>query len=693
MSSPWIFEGRPTAIGDEAAVTVLEGTSFCLSSHTGDVLRGRIAGLFVRDTRLLSRWEVAVDGAEVHGLTCAVEQPFAARFVGEVTFDDGTHVLVVRTRYVGDGMREDLELHNPGNRARSVELELRAEVDFADLFEVKEGVARSVPASPNEASVSALEFAGRSGRGARLSSDVPGTAMPPGGTGFLWQVRLEPRSVWRATIEVASTVDGTVVPLHHPRGSRIEASDVVRRRRQWQEQVPRLETEDADLADLLAQSVSDLAALRIFDPEAPDRPVVAAGSPWFMALFGRDSLITAHFLLPLDTRLATGTLEMLAAHQGREVHPDTEEQPGRILHELRFGPTGSSNGRAPASYYGTVDATPLFVFLAGELVRWAGPGALDDSLVRAADDALDWVDRFGDRDGDGFVEYARSTPNGLLHQGWKDSHDGISFADGRLAEPPVALCEVQGYVYAAMRARALIARAVDDPGTAGHWQARAAALREAFDRSFWLPEAGHFALGLDADKRPIDSLTSNVGHLLWSGIVKPARATHLAQHLASPALNTGWGVRTLATTSARYDPLSYHNGSVWPHDTAICAAGLARYGFVDQASRLATGLVDASVYFEHRLPELFAGYDRRAVPIPVPYPAACVPQAWAASASVSLLSTMLGLRAEPRGLRADAKLAARFLPLTLSDIRQRGRRHRVTVTAGGDTRVDVVDAG
>jgi glycogen debranching enzyme len=691
MNSPWVFEGRPEATTDGDAVTVMEGTSFCISAGTGDVIPGRISGLFVRDTRVLSRWEVVVDGSTVRPLTSAVDPPFSARFIGTVGFADASHVLVVRARHVGEGMREDLELHNPGHRPRSVELELRVEADFADLFDVKEGIVQASTVAPTHVSADAIVFSGPAGRSVSLTSAEPGTSTSPMDSGFRWQVTLAPDSVWRTSIEATVAVGGKVLPLQHPRGAPAEASEVARRRVDWQQRVPRLDTEDADLADLLERSVADLATLRIFDPDAPERPVIAAGAPWFMALFGRDSLLTAHMLLPLDTHLAQGTLAMLAARQGREVRPVTEEEPGRILHELRFGPTGSPAGEGSTTYYGTADATPLFVVLLGQLVRWAGPGALDEALLRAADDALEWVDVYGDRDGDGFVEYARATPDGLLHQGWKDSHDGISFADGTLADPPVALCEVQGYVYAAMRARARVARAVGDRATSDHWLARSRVLRDAFDSAFWLPERGFYAVGLDADKRPIDSLTSNIGHLLWSGIVRPARAAHLARHLRSPTMATGWGVRTLATTAARYDPLSYHNGSVWPHDTAICAAGLARYGFDDQASRLATGLVDASCHFGHRLPELFGGYDRDAVPLPVPYPAACAPQAWAAAAPVSLLSTLLGLRPRAHGLEASACVPSRFRPLTLTDVVQLGRRHRVAVTREGRTTLEVLD--
>jgi glycogen debranching enzyme len=686
MSSPWVLAG-PASTVDSDTITLMDGTSFCISSRTGELPAGAASGLFIRDTRVLSGWSLSVDGESLRPLVCEAGASFSARFVSEVGDDRDTRLLVVCNRLVGEGMREELEIHNPGSRARTIPVVLGLQADFADLFDVKEG-RRGEPAA-GRAMVPAGRFVTFSGPGdllVRITSDVP--ADLPWSQGFRWSVSLAPHSVWRTNLETVVQVAGTLLTPTHRSDDAVGSSEVVRRRERHQGDTPQLDTSDPDLASLLTQSISDLATLRIFDPDLPSRPVIAAGAPWFMALFGRDSLITASMLLPLDSQLALGTLHALAARQGRTTRAESDEEPGRILHELRFGPAGTSGLDGSAAYYGTADATPLFVIVLGELVRWVGPGVLDTSLVDAADRALQWVDEYGDRDGDGFVEYGRSTPRGLLHQGWKDSHDGISFQDGTLAEPPIALSEVQGYVYAAMRARARIARALDDHRVADHWSARAARLRESFDRHFWLADAGYYAVGLDGDKRQIDSLTSNNGHLLWTGIVRKARAAQVAGHLASPAMATGWGVRTLATTAARYDPLSYHNGSVWPHDTALCAAGLAKYGYTRQAADLATCLIDASRHFSHRLPELFGGYDRAAVPLPVPYPAACAPQAWAAAAPVSLLTTMLGVRPRRHTLQVSPDLPARFQPLTLNGLVLRGERYGIAVTDRG--RADTV---
>ncbi|MBV9870650.1 MAG: amylo-alpha-1,6-glucosidase, partial [Frankiaceae bacterium] len=414
----------------------------------------------------------------------------------------------------------------------------------------------------------------------------------------------------------------------------------------WREEAPVATVGHEGLRRVLRRSQQDLGALRIFDPAEPSVAAVAAGAPWFMALFGRDSLLTSYMTLPVDRSLAVGTLRTLARHQGTNIDPLTEEQPGRILHEVRLGvPSGLSLGGGGA-YYGTVDATPLFVVVLGELAQW---GASRDDIVDLlthADRALEWVDAFGDRDGDGFVEYQRATDRGLQNQGWKDSWDGINFADGRIAEAPIALCEVQGYVYAAYRARSRLARRLGDEPSARHWSDRAAQLKQAFNEQFWIPDRGWFAVALDRDKKQVDACASNMGHCLWTGIVDADKAPLVAEQLMSPSMFSGWGVRTLSTAMGAYDPVSYHNGSVWPHDNALIAAGLMRYGFVKQAQRLAEAILDGAQRFGDRLPELFCGFDRDRYPDPVPYPTSCSPQAWAASTPVQLLRTLLRMEPE-----------------------------------------------
>jgi len=353
---------------------------------------------------------------------------------------------------------------------------------------------------------------------------------------------------------------------------------------------------------------------------------------------------------------------------------------------MRRGLTATVDDRGGSVYFGSVDATPLFVVLLGALHEWGGADDVVAQLLPHADRALAWIAEFGDRDGDGFVEYERRTPQGLINQGWKDSFDGVSFACGDLADAPIALCEVQGYVYAAFCARARIARALGDASVAADYEAQATRLKRSFNEQFWLEESGFYAIGLDRDKRPIDSLTSNVGHCLWSGIVDDDKVARTVKLLCGPEMFSGWGIRTLATSMARYNPVSYHNGSVWPHDTAICAAGLARHGFTAEAQKVAAGLFDAAKSFGGRLPELFCGFERETFPIPVPYPASCSPQAWASASPFLLLrSVLLGLEPHvPEGF-VNLKPAVPDDLTTLSVMNLSLAGKRLCVEASGHT--------
>jgi glycogen debranching enzyme len=449
---------------------------------------------------------------------------------------------------------------------------------------------------------------------------------------------------------VAATARG------HPPGFESLAETAAGELRSWRERITALTATDPVLSDALAQGVEDIGALRMVDPGGVSGgAVVAAGAPWFMALFGRDSLITSWMTMVLDPTLASETLATLAEYQGQRVDVATEEQPGRILHEMRWGLTHADVEAVGDIYYGTVDATPLFVMILGELARWGGDPAQVQRLLPAADRALGWIEKYGDIDGDGFVEYRRSSPEGLVNQGWKDSWDGINFADGHLPKAPIALCEVQGYAYAAYRARAGLALQFGDAATAAQCQHKAETLKDAFNQVFWLPEKGYFAVGLDAEKKPIDALTSNLGHCLWTGIIDSDKVAPVVNHLLSSTMFSGWGLRTLSTEMGAYNPVSYHNGSVWPHDTAIAVAGLVRYGQRDAARSLLRGLVDASACFDGRLPELFCGFAREEFRTPVAYPSSCSPQAWASAVPFSLVTSLLGLTPDVPGHRLQLR--------------------------------------
>lgn len=682
-------------------VTLVEAATFCLSDRSGDITPGGPQGLFVRDARVLSRWELRLDGHRPHPLTVLAPDVFAARFVLRRPplpgLADST-LLLVRERLVGDGLRETITIQNLGRETTTCLLNLYAEADFADLFAVKEGRPTTAGAE-SMVSGQELQLASRADAGRRLRLTATSEPIVTPGA-MTWRVIVPARQQWSTEVVAEPMAAGRWIAPGFQRGEQVDSSAAARKLRAWRRGNTRIEVDEPALAAVLSRTETDLGALRVPDP-GTGRPFVAAGAPWFMTLFGRDSLLTAWMVLPLDLSLALGTLQTLAAAQGHTVDPVTEEEPGRILHELRLGPD-SHRALGGNRYYGSVDATPLFVMLLAEAWRW---GAGDDQvrqLLPAADAALDWLDRYGDRDGDGFVEYQRATDRGLANQGWKDSFDAVSFADGTPARTPIALCEVQGYAYAAWLARAELAEAFGDLDHAARCRARATALRDAFVERFWLPDRGWYALALDGAKRPVDALGSNPAHALWTGIVPDEHAAVLIERLADPDMDSGYGLRTLSRAMTAYNPMSYHNGSVWPHDTAIAVAGLMRYahlpGAVELAHRLTQGLLDAAAAFGARLPELFCGFDRRQFAPPVPYPTSCSPQAWAAAAPLLLVRAALGL--DPHVPRRTVGVAPR-LPegwgrLTLSELRlgpatlrisARGRQAEVTGLPDGWGRV------
>lgn len=643
-TSPWNYQG-PLALFDsvDEGATLVEGQTFCLSSRSGDLAEGHTGGLFVFDTRVLSRWLLTIDGVGLEPLGVDRPDPYHAVFVARTPPSGGeadSDLLVLRTRHVGNGMREKISVRNVGMRPARPQVRLECGADFASLFEVKEGRVRARPASTDGSSADAVRLRRALPAGVHETTITLSAPATVDRGAAEWDVELGPGEEWAVCVEVTATVDGRGPTLRFRCGHDDVTAVPATQLSQWRDDTPDIESDWPALDAAVRRGIDDLGSLRIFDP-GTGRPVIAAGAPWFMALFGRDSLLSAWMSLLIDRDLAVGVVSTLAAFQGRTVDPVTEEQPGRILHEVRLTEASDFSLHGGGAYYGTVDATPLFVMLVAELARWGCDRGTIDELLPHVDAALAWIDDYGDRDGDGYVEYERSTEDGLANQGWKDSWDGVRAADGRLPPTPIALCEVQAYVYGAFRARADLARLRGDDAGAAHWAGRADRLRDAFERDFWLADRGWYALGLDADKRPIDALASNMGHCLWTGIVTPERARAVADHLLSPAMFSGWGLRTLASTMAAYNPVSYHNGSVWPHDTAIAAAGLMRYGFVEEAHRLTTALVEASVPYQGRLPELFSGLDRREVGVPVRYPTSCSPQAWASAAPLLLLRALL----------------------------------------------------
>jgi glycogen debranching enzyme len=686
------------------ALTILEGSTFCVSDERGD-LDAPTTGLFAADTRFLSRWLLTVNGARPHVLSSDKVDYFSAAFylrnpiAGGLAADE---LSIARERFVGDGMQDHFVLRNHARRPLALELALEAGNDFADIFAVKDydfalgdpEHARPLPtpvAARYDEADNALVFAG--------DDDFPGLTQvflsergEVKASTVRFRVELEPGEAWRLRADVTTSIDGHETA---PQRAEQEFGEELERVRAsltaWRMRVPQLRATWDPLPVAFERSVADLASLRLRDGR-PGGQLFAAGMPWFMTVFGRDTLITCLQTLLFGPDLARNALTALAELQATEDDPESDAEPGKIVHEVR---TGKAASTWFSRYYGTVDATPLFLILLSEVWRWTDDAAFVRTLREPAMRALAWIDEWGDLDGDGFVEYRKRSSHGLDNQSWKDSGDSQLFHDGTEAEGPIAPCEAQGYVYDAKRRLAELAREVwRDRALSDRLEAEATALRDRFDEAFWCEERGGFyALALDGEKRRVDAVTSNIGHLLWSGIVPPARMDAVVDQLMGPGLWSGWGVRTMSHDDAGYSPLAYHNGTVWPHDNSLIAWGLARCNRWPEAQKIVRRIIEASTHFDFQLPEVFAGFPRAETPFPIAYPTAARPQAWAAATPVLLLQVLLGLEPDYRR-QALVTVAPPELPswagaLRLSGVRAFDRAWNVVL---GDGHVTVEEA-
>jgi glycogen debranching enzyme len=665
------------------SIKVLAGSTFVISNGTGDIdsLPSEPSGFFYKDTRHLSLWVLKVNGIVPEAMSAdTLEYYFVQFFLRLPTgrIGEDSMLSIARKRSIEEGFVEELTLMNHGAEPVGLIVRLEAEADFADLFEVKEVLTKKGQYY-SEIREGTLVLGYRRADFVRetwISSSEPPEV---DGQALAFNVQLGAKSEWTTYLTIRPVIGEEIQGSRHR--SRPAAYRNPRRSLQeWVEKTPSVSAYPDLLRQTYERSMVDLASLRFNPGILPDGVLPAAGLPWFMALFGRDSLITSYQALPFVPELAAATLRMLAARQGREVDRYREEEPGKILHELRFGELTAFGERPHGPYYGTADATPLFLVLLDEYERWTGDAALVRELEKSARAALDWIDRFGDSDGDGYIEYERKTQAGLENQCWKDSWNSIVYPDGRLAPTPRATCEIQGYVYDAKLRSSRFARDIwGDTALADRLAREATDLKRRFNRDFWVVDRECFALALDGAKRQVNTLTSNMGHLLWSGIVDDDKAAPVVRHLMGPDLFSGWGVRTMAESETAYNPIGYHIGTVWPHDCSIVAAGLARYGQREAASEVALALLQASYFFQNRLPEAFAGYDRAHTVFPVEYPTACSPQAWAAGAPLLAFRVLLGL--EPLG---DELTSAPALPQWIASLRIEdipGRWGRVTVQA------------
>jgi glycogen debranching enzyme len=668
-----------------AQLRILEGATFCICNELGD-FGTSVEGLFAEDTRFLSRFSLRINGEKPLLLSSDKIEYFSAAFFMRNPLAGGLDADVLsirRERFVGEGMQDTFVVENQGMGTLEFELTLDVGSDFADIFSVKD-----------------FDFALGDPLGATPLPDVRAGDFDPERNQFLladdgelplktqvifsrrgecdgstmrYALSLAPRERWDLHVDVFPLPDGEQVA---PRFAERRFGEEIGRVRDslvaWQLRIPQLRSSWEGLARSFSQSVSDLASLRMRSDNGGIGKLPGAGVPWFMTVFGRDTLITCLQTLLFGPELARTALEVLADLQAKEDDPRIDAEPGKIVHEVRHGKAAR---RWHDRYYGTVDATPLYLILLSEVWRWTDDAALVRDLKAPALAALEWIDRYGDADHDGFVEYERRTEDGLENQSWKDSWDSQRFHDGALAQPPIAPCEVQGYVYDAKRRVADLAREVwRDRELATRLESEADELRRRFDSVFWVEERGGFyALALDRDKRRVDALCSNIGHLLWSGIVPPERVDAVVDRLMGDELWSGWGVRTMSTGDAGYNPLSYHAGTVWPHDNSLIAWGLARYARWPEAQRIVQRMLTAAGRFGYQLPEVFAGMRRSETPFPIAYPTAARPQAWAAGTPVLMLQVLLGLQPDRRR-HSLVTVAPLELPSWAGNIRLSGVR-------------------
>jgi glycogen debranching enzyme len=634
----------------DLSVALVEHTNFAVSDRAGDMLPGTYHGFFVADTRFLSRLVLRVNGKQLEALASG-----GGEHHGSGTFYLASPrlknlppatITVFRDRALGPHLAERIRLISYARDPIDVDVGLELEVDFADIFEVRgrRRLRRQVEVHRRQRAVRfSYEHHGYR-RATTVRLDRPATHVD-GRLSF--SARLEHGRPWDLHLRVEPEITHArgVSPPPPPR--RIEPALV----RQWLDRSPRLETSDPRLARAWHRGMRDLASLLLTGPA--DRFIPAAGLPWFLAVFGRDSAITAMQSLLLGPDIPHGTLRQLASYQGTTEDPFREEEPGKIPHEVRTGELATLGSIPFGRYYGSVDATPLYVMLYVAACRWSGwldgrrrrmPEAIREFLPHA-EAALAWIERRTDPDG--LLWYAPSRRGGITNQVWKDSADSMRFADGSTAEPPIAAVEVQGYIVAARRGMAEVFAALGRPEDAEKQRAAAHRLTETMER-FWMPRDGTYALGLDATGRQIDGVASNAGHLLWTDAIPRDRAPSVAERLLAPDMFSGWGIRTLSSRNPGYNPIGYHVGSVWPHDTSLIANGLARAGQHAAAQRVISGLLDAAEASDGRLPELFGGFDRGATPDLVPYPTACSPQAWATGAIFLSVRTLLGIPAAQR---------------------------------------------
>jgi glycogen debranching enzyme len=668
------------------ALTINHGSTFMVTDLRGEIDADSEHGLFTDDTRFLSYYALFANGRPWVLLTSAATTHYFARVyltnnhfkTEDSAIEAGTLALVVE-RIIGEGLHEDLSVTNHGLGPVRFNLELALRSDFADIFEVKahDFVRRGHIVTEWDAKAGALEtrYTNRDFSRTLVYRVIDAGSWPSYANGRLtFDIALNAGATWHARSAYVLECSGKV-------RTPAAVTDFDRLQHEWLDAATRLTSSNEEVYRLYRQSVADMGALRLFDHDfAHDVWVPAAGVPWFVTIFGRDSLIVSLQNMTVNAGFARGALRKLAELQATERDDRRDAEPGKIPHEIRFGELAHFHRIPHTPYYGTADATPLYLIVFHEAWKWLGDSALLREYRDVALRCLDWIDRYGDLDGDGFQEYQTRSPLGYENLAWKDAVDAVVYPDGSQVRPPKALCELQGYVFDAWLRMAEIFDALGESDRARELREKARRLRTRFEERFWCDDLAFYAFALDGKKEAVKTIASNAGHLLWSGLVDPARAARVVRRLLEPDMWSGWGIRTLSSRNPAYNPFAYQRGSVWPHDNGIIALGFKRYGFAAEAARVARDISEAASRFaSHRLPELYAGIERRPGGFPVQYLGANVPQAWAAGSTFHLLQALLGLRADaPHGhLYVDPDL-----PSWLPDVTLRG-------LAVGSSRIDV----
>lgn len=661
-------------------LVVKEGDVFLYTGVEGDIKRGNTYGLgfYYKDTRFLSTFEFRIEGKEPLLLSssaeldyrCVVEltNPDLTDFEGEVVVPQET-LNIRRLRVIKDNLYERIRVKNYTLKPVQMELQFYVSSDFFDIFEVR-GLRRSrrgqILKPKYDKRALSLAYLGQDDvfRQTRIEFWPQPTMVRAGpeGAEIIYQLELKAHE--------SKIINFCIKPITGTERKRTRNFDTLgstlrQSYADWEAQCTNITTDNELFNSVLQRSLRDIRQLVTM---TSDGTTVAAGIPWFVAPFGRDSLIASLEILMLTPRPAYETLKMLGNLQGRRVDEWRDEEPGKVLHEIRRGELTSLGAIPYAPYYGTIDATPLFLILAYQLFKWTGDLNFLNLMMESLDRALEWIDEYGDRDGDLLVEYQTKSNLGLFHQGWKDSGGSVCHKDGTDVAPPIALSEVQGYVYLSKKGMAEIYRFLGRKELAQKLEKEAEALKERFNRLFWMEDEGCFAMALDKDKRQVKTITSNAGQCLFGQIAETKKAKKVAQRLLQPDMFSGWGIRTISKTARSYNPMSYHTGTVWPHDNALIAWGFKQYRLSEEANRVATGLFDAAISFDLlRLPELFCGFTRRVPHPPVGYPVSCAPQAWAAASPYLLLQAMLGLR--PDASKKTLSLFQPYLPRWLNEVK------------------------